>query len=162
MVGSTSISNSHTRSRIRRDGRIDQASDDGLKTVWEDETGRGGRGERKKGREAGSRRHHRDIRTGRVEGDGWVRFIGRTKRGTKIQTIIVAHPAKHIIIRAVFIFFDRGHETRRSGARSTGDRSVRGCDTPPRRCRRRRRRRGRSRRGSRGWSWGCTRAIHQL
>ena len=129
MVGSTSISDGHTRSGIRRDGRIGQTSDDWLKTVREDETGRGGRGERRKGREAGSRRHHQDIRTGRVEGDGWVRFIERTKRDTKIQTIVVASPAKQVPIRAIFILLDSSRETRGSG--STMGRTVSGCNTPP-------------------------------
>jgi hypothetical protein len=111
--------------------------------VREDKTGRGRReGSRRK---VGSRRHNGDVKGRRVK----------------------RNRAKHILIRSVFIFFDRGYETRRSGARATGDRSVRGCDTPPRRsCRRRRRRRrrhwGRSRRVSRGWSQGCRRAIHQL
>ena len=120
MVGSASIGNGHTRSGIRRDGRICQTLDDGLKTVREDETGRGVRGNRRQRREAGSRRHHRDIRTGRVEGDGWVRFIGRAKRGTNIQTIIVAKPTKQIPIRAVFILLDGSRETRGSGSPGVG------------------------------------------
>ncbi len=158
MVGSTSIGDSHTRSGIRRDGRIGQTSDDGLKTVQEDETGRGGRGKRRKRREAGSRRHHRDIRTGRVEGDGWVRFIGRAKRDTKIQTIVVASPAKQVPIRAVFILLDSSRETRGSG--STMRRTVRGRNTPPRRGRGSRR--SRSRRAIGGRSRGCRRPMNQF
>jgi len=158
VVGSTSIGNGHTRSGIRRDGRIGQTSDDGLKTGWEDETGRGGRGKRRKRREAGSRRHHRDIRTGRVEGDIWVRFIGRTKRDTKIQTIVVASPAKQVPIQAVFILLDSSRETTGSGG--TMRRTVRGRNTPPRR--RRGSRRSRSRRASGGRRRGCRRPMNQF
>ena len=129
-----------------------------MKPVQEDKAGRGRREWIR--RKVGSRRHHGDVKARWVEGNGWVRFIRRTKRGTKIQTLVVTRPAEHIFILAVFVFCVCGHETRRSGARAAGYRSVRGCNTPPRRSRRRRR--GWGRRVSRGWSRGCRRAIHQL
>ena len=128
-----------------------------MKPVREDKAGRGRREWIR--RKVGSRRHHGDVKARWVEGNGWVRFSRRTKRGTKIQTLVV-RPAEHILIRAVFVFFHCGHETRRSGARAAGYRNVRGCDTPPRRSRQERRDWGR--RGSRGWSRGCRRTIHQL
>ena len=100
-----------------------------MESVREDKARRGRReGNRRK---VGSHWHNGDVTGQRVKRNGWVRFIGRTKRGTKIQTTIVARPAKHILVQAVFIFFNCSCETRGSGTRATGDRSVRGCDTPP-------------------------------
>ena len=39
VVGGTSVGDGHPRSGIRRDGRSSQTTDNGLKLVWEDETG---------------------------------------------------------------------------------------------------------------------------
>ncbi len=55
-----------------------------MKPVREEKAGRGRREWIR--RKVGSRWHHGDVKARRVEGNGWVRFIRRTKRDTKIQS----------------------------------------------------------------------------
>jgi hypothetical protein len=94
----------------------------------------------------------------RVKGNGWVRFRWSIKRDTKIQTVVVASPAKQIFVRAVVFLFDCRRETR--GSTANGSRVVRESNTPPRS----RRRSCESGSRSAGWLWSrrCRKAINKF